>query len=55
MTTEAQQRQAERDFITDLVLLKARAGRLGLWKTMHALEEATQFVGWEVADAHQAR
>lgn len=34
----------------DLVRIKARAGRLGLWKTMHAIEPATQAVGWEMAE-----
>src|SRR5687768_2734487 len=38
-----------RQFITELVLAKDRAGRLGLWKTMHALDEATNAAGWELA------
>lgn len=39
-----------RKFIKDLTLLKDRAGRLELFKTMHALEPATQAVGFEVAE-----
>ena len=34
----------------DITLLKARAGQLGMFKTMHALEPATQAVGWEMAE-----
>jgi hypothetical protein len=34
-------------FVAELVALKNEAGRLGLWKTMHALDEATTAVGWE--------
>ena len=33
-----------------IVQLKFEAGRLGMWKTMHALEPATQAVGWEMAE-----
>ena len=40
----------ERQFASDLMLMKARAGQLGLFKTMHALEPATQKVGWEIAE-----
>ena len=34
----------------DITLLKTRAGQLGMFKTMHALEPATQAVGWEMAE-----
>jgi len=34
----------------DIILLKFKAGQLGLFKTMHALEPATQAVGWEMAE-----
>ena len=34
----------------DITLVKARAGQLGLFKTMHALEPATQAIGWEMAE-----
>lgn len=37
-------------FIAELVQMKDRAGRLGLWKTMHALDEATKAVGYEYAE-----
>lgn len=39
-----------RKFIKDLTLLKDRAGRLELFKTMHALEPAVTAVGYEVAE-----
>lgn len=29
-------------FGIDLAVLKARAGRLGLWRTVHAIDEATK-------------
>jgi hypothetical protein len=32
-----------------LVQAKAEAGRLQLWQTMHALDNATQHIGWEIA------
>jgi hypothetical protein len=32
-----------------LVQAKAEAGRLELWQTMHALDDATQHIGWEIA------
>ena len=38
------------DFITKLCLMKAEAGKLGLFRTMHDLEKPQQTVGWEVAD-----
>jgi hypothetical protein len=34
----------------DIVLIKHRAGELGMFKTMHALESAVTEVGWEMAD-----
>lgn len=40
----------KREFCTEVVRLKHRAGELGLFKTMHALEEGTKAVGWEVAE-----
>ena len=36
-----------------LVLLKDEAGRLGLFRTMHALDHATRAVGWERAELGQ--
>lgn len=39
-----------RQFIKDLTLLKDRAGRLELFKTMHALDPAVECVGFEVAE-----
>lgn len=37
-------------FASDVMLMKHRAATLGLWKTMHALEPATQAVGYEIAE-----
>lgn len=34
----------------DIVIIKARAGELHMFKTMHALESAVTEVGWEMAD-----
>lgn len=38
------------EFVNMLVLAKHRAGQLGLFRTMHALDSVTQEVGWEVAE-----
>lgn len=38
------------DFPIKLNALKAEAGRLGLWRTHHAIDAATTAVGWELAD-----
>jgi hypothetical protein len=37
------------DFIHRLVAIKEEAGRLGFYRTMHALDGAVQEIGWEVA------
>lgn len=37
------------DFINRLVAIKEEAGRLGFYRTMHALDGALQQIGWEVA------
>ncbi len=50
MTTKAQVRRGRSDFCTALVVMKSRAAELGMWKTMHALDHATQAVGWEHAE-----
>ena len=39
----------ERAVVVDLVKLKDRAARLGLWKTFHLLDEASKAIGWEIA------
>lgn len=39
-----------KQFAADLMLMKVTAGQLGLFKTMHAIEPATQAVGWEIAE-----
>ena len=39
-----------KQFIADLVLMKAKAGELGLYKTMHKLEEPIGEVGYEFAE-----
>ena len=38
------------NFPTEIILLKSKAGELGLWRTHHALDAATTAVGWELAD-----
>ena len=38
------------NFITRLVNMKDEAGRLGLYRTMHALDNATREVGYEMVD-----
>ena len=42
------------EFAGALMLIKHRAGQLGLFKTMHALEAATQAVGYELAEHIEA-
>lgn len=42
------------EFASALMLVKARAGQLGFFKTMHALEPATQAIGWEMAEKIEA-
>ena len=37
-------------FVIDLSLLMDRAGKLGLWKTMHILHDAKRKLGWELAE-----
>lgn len=41
--------KASEQLAIELVYLKARAGKLGLFRTMHALDKATQEIGWEIA------
>lgn len=50
MTTTPIAKLEAHEFASALMLMKVRAGQLGLWKTMHALEPATQAVGWEMAE-----
>ena len=47
--SKAQWLARAKDFTSRLVLIKAEAGRLGLLKTMHALDGATNATGWEQA------
>jgi len=39
-----------KDFAAEIVMLKAKAGQIGLWRTMHSLEEGVTEVGYEIAD-----
>lgn len=48
--TKTQIRQGRIDLCLELVVIKNRAGQLGMFKTMHALDHATQAVGWERAE-----
>lgn len=38
-----------RDLATEMNLMKNELGRLGLFKTMRAMDEATRALGWELA------
>lgn len=38
------------DFVTWLPLVMHQAGKVGLWKTMHALKEVTRLAGYELAE-----
>lgn len=37
-------------FTVALVTLKSDAGKLELWKTLHAIDEAAKVAGWEIAE-----
>ena len=45
---------AHHEFASALMLMKHRAGQLGFFKTMHALEPATKAIGWEMAEKIEA-
>ena len=51
--TKTQIRNGRFNFTLELVAAKNRAAELGLWKTMHALDKATQAIGWERAELLQ--
>lgn len=50
MTTTPIAKLEHHEFASALMLMKHRAGQLGFFKTMHALEPATQAIGWEMAE-----
>lgn len=54
MTTTPIAQLSRDEFASALMLMKHRAGQLGLFKTMHAIEPATQAVGWELAEHIEA-
>jgi len=39
-----------KQFAAEIVAIKHKAGDLGLYKTMHAMEAAVMHVGWEIAE-----
>lgn len=39
-----------RQLAVDLAKIKARAGKIGLFRTMQALEYAVKEVGWEIVE-----
>lgn len=43
------------EIASQIVFLKSEAGRLGLYKTMHALEHAVINVGWELTEHPQVK
>lgn len=55
MTTTPIAKLSRDEFASALMLMKVRAGQLGLFKTMHAIEPATQAVGWELAEHIEAK
>lgn len=54
MTTTPIAKLEAHEFASALMLMKMRAGQLGFYKTMHALEPATQAIGWEMAENIEA-
>jgi hypothetical protein len=54
MTTTPIAKLEPHEFASALMLMKMRAGQLGFYKTMHALEPATQAIGWEMAENIEA-
>lgn len=54
MSDEGLERQ-RRKFAVDLAQMKVRAGNLGFWRTMQALDAATNAVGYELADIIQGK
>jgi hypothetical protein len=50
MTTTSISKLSRDEIASAIMLLKHRCGQLGLFKTVHALEPATQAVGWELAE-----
>lgn len=39
-----------KSFVSRLALMKTEAGALGLYRTLHALDQTTNTAGWEIAD-----
>jgi hypothetical protein len=54
MTSKPISELEHHEFASALMLMKFRAGQLGFFKTMHALEPATQAIGYEMADKIEA-
>lgn len=50
MTPDTPTAEERSEFIQRLPVVMHEAGRLGLWKTMHALHEVIQTAGWEMAE-----
>lgn len=55
MTTTPISKLSRDEIASAIMLIKHRCGQLGLFKTMHALEPATQAVGWELAEQIEAK
>lgn len=36
--------------VMDLLRAKDTAGKRGLWRTLHAIDDALQQIGWELAE-----
>lgn len=54
MTITAISKLEAHEFASALMLMKHRAAQLGFFKTAHALEPATQAIGWEMAEKIEA-
>lgn len=45
--------QKRKDMAARVMLMKSEAAKLALYKTMHALEEVSRVIGWEIASLEQ--
>jgi len=46
--------KGQREFVVAMNDLMNRAGKLKLWRTMHALHDAKRTLGWELAGQKEA-
>lgn len=48
--TQEELEATRRNFVAQLVAMKHEAGRLSMWRTAQALDQATNTAGFELAD-----